>query len=105
MDSVIGIIITCWGHAEINLKYSTTIDYWLELLDHDRSVLATSGSPIHRLNMDEDLLTVDMLPAPRKVIPKTEEVKLEPVQIPSKNDGVAMGDQIAIRSYVLGKSL
>ena len=35
-----------------------------------------------RLNMDEDLLTVDMLPAPRKVIPKTEEVKLEPVQIP-----------------------
>lgn len=58
-----------------------------------------------RLNMDEDLLTVDMLPAPRKVIPKTEEVKLEPVQIPSKNDGVAMGDQIAIRSYVLGKSL
>merc|ERR1712176_174757 len=58
-----------------------------------------------RLNMDEDLLTVDMLPAPRKVIPKTEEVKVEPVQISSKNVGVAMGDQIAIRSYVLGKSL
>ena len=55
--------------------------------------------------MGEDLLTVDMLPAPRKVIPKTEEVKVEPVQISSKNVGVAMGDQIAIRSYVLGKSL
>jgi len=63
------------------------------------------SAPLQPPRLDEDLLTVDMLPAPRKVIPKTEEVKLEPVQIPSKNDGVAMGDQIAIRSYVLGKSL
>ena len=59
MDSVIGIIITCLGHAEINLKYSTTIDYWLELLDHDHSVLATSGSPIHRY-MERNLRLIDV---------------------------------------------
>merc|ERR1711893_241054 len=42
-----------------------------------------------RFNCDE-FLSADMLPAPKKIVPKKE---------------VGIADQIAIRSYVLGKSV
>ena len=47
---------------------------------------------------------MDMLPAPRKVIKaETKEVIADP--LPASSRGVGLGDQIAIRSYVLGKTL
>lgn len=60
-----------------------------------------------RLNLDEDpFLTVDSLPAPRKVAPKQEQkVEEEPSAVISSHRGVAIGDQIAIRSILLGKTL
>ena len=57
-----------------------------------------------RLNIDDDTLTIDMLPKPKKIVPKPEEVSPAlPAQ--SASTGASMADQIAIRSYVLGKSL
>jgi len=57
-----------------------------------------------RLNFEEDSLTVDMLPAPRKVVrAETKETVAAPLPVSSR--GVGLGDQIAIRSYVLGKTL
>jgi len=60
--------------------------------------------PPPRLNFEEDSLTVDMLPAPRKVV-RTETKETVATPLPSSSRGVGLGDQIAIRSYVLGKTL
>jgi hypothetical protein len=60
--------------------------------------------PPARLNVDDDTLTIDMLPKPRKIVPKPEEVKPALPAQPS-SAGASMADTIAIRSYVLGKSL
>lgn len=55
-----------------------------------------------RFNCDE-FLSADMLPAPKKIAPKKEEPEDVPKPMPKKEVGIA--DQIAIRSYVLGKSV
>ena len=55
--------------------------------------------------MDEEFLTVDMLPTPRKIIPKPAAENVEPPKCLSSSRQVDIGDQIAIRSYVLGKTL
>jgi len=47
---------------------------------------------------------VDMLPAPRKVV-RTETKETVAAPLPASSRGVGLGDQIAIRSYVLGKTL
>ena len=47
-----------------------------------------------------------MLPTPRKIVPKVSAP--EPVELPQclvSSRQVDIGDQIAIRSYVLGKTL
>jgi hypothetical protein len=54
-----------------------------------------------RFNCDE-FLSADMLPAPKKLAPKKEE-PVAPKPAPRREVGIA--DQIAIRSYVLGKSI
>ena len=54
------------------------------------------------------MLTVDMLPAPRRLAPKQPAVEAAPAPAPAlaaASRGVGLGDQIAIRSYVLGKTL
>jgi len=58
-----------------------------------------------QLNLDDDLLSVDMLPPPRKVTPKAKEPEIVSPKVSSQDVEVGMADQIAIRSYVLGKSL
>ena len=56
--------------------------------------------------MDEEFLSLDMLPTPRKIIPKPPPVETEePPKCLSSSRQVDIGDQIAIRSYVLGKTL
>ena len=57
--------------------------------------------------MDEEFLSVDMLPTPRKIIPKppAEPETLEPPKCLGSSRQVDINDQIAIRSYVLGKTL
>lgn len=60
--------------------------------------------PPPRLNFEEDSLTVDMLPAPRRVV-RAETKEAVPAPLPVSARGVGLGDQIAIRSYVLGKTL
>ena len=65
---------------------------------------------LHSLNisrscMDEEFLTVDMLPTPRKIIPKPAAENVEPPKSLSSSRQVDIGDQIAIRSFVLGKTL
>jgi len=60
---------------------------------------------VFRLNVDDDTLTIDMLPKPRKIVPKPEEVKPVLPAPSAAAAGASMADQIAIRSYVLGKSL
>jgi len=66
--------------------------------------LPTNPVPAPRLNLEDDLLSVDMLPPPRKIVPKAKEPEI--VAPVSRQDyDVGMADQIAIRSYVLGKSL
>merc|ERR1712181_167777 len=57
-----------------------------------------------RVNIDE-LLSTDSLPAPAKRgnAPKQEEAA--PAPAPQKQRQVGIADQIAIRSYVLGKGL
>jgi len=55
-----------------------------------------------RFNCDE-FLSADMLPAPKKLAPKKEEPEPAPKPAPRREVGIA--DQIAIRSYVLGKSI
>merc|ERR1712223_154740 len=54
-----------------------------------------------RFNADE-FLNVDQLPAPKKIVSKPEEVEA-PKPAPRREVGIA--DQIAIRSYVLAKSV
>jgi len=54
-----------------------------------------------RFNADE-FLSVDQLPAPKKIVSKPEEVEA-PKPAPRREVGIA--DQIAIRSYVLAKSV
>jgi len=44
-----------------------------------------------------------MLPAPKRIEPKKEEPEPAPKPAPRREVGIA--DQIAIRSYVLGKSI
>lgn len=52
------------------------------------------------------MLTVDMLPAPRRLAPKQPAVEAAPAPaLAAASRGVGLGDQIAIRSYVLGKTL
>jgi len=58
--------------------------------------------PPPRLNVEEDSLTVSMLPAPRKIV-RAEAGEAAPAPAPAR--GVHMGEQISIRSYVLGKTL
>jgi len=55
-----------------------------------------------RFNADE-ILSTDDLPAPRARLPKKEKEPAAPAR-PVKND-VGIADQIAIRSYVLGKNI
>jgi hypothetical protein len=55
-----------------------------------------------RFNADE-ILSTDQLPAPRSRLPKKEEPASEPARAPRKEVGIA--DQIAIRSFVLSKSI
>merc|ERR1712012_1147813 len=56
-----------------------------------------------RLNVDDDALTLDSLPAPRKVIPKKEKTDSAVPAVSVR--GVPTSDQIAIRSFVLGNTL
>jgi len=51
----------------------------------------------------DEILSADMLPAPKKIAPKKEEPEPAPKPAPKRDVGIA--DQIAIRSYVLGKSI
>jgi len=55
-----------------------------------------------RFNYDE-ILSTDQLPAPKNRLPKKEEAPAAPARPPRKDVGIA--DQIAIRSFVLGKSI
>jgi len=59
-----------------------------------------------RMTVDDSMLTVDMLPAPRRLAPKQPAVEAAPAPaLAAASRGVGLGDQIAIRSYVLGKTL
>jgi len=51
----------------------------------------------------DEFLSADMLPAPKRIEPKKEEPEPAPKPAPRREVGIA--DQIAIRSYVLGKSI
>ena len=65
-------------------------------------------SLVSRMTVDDAMLTVDMLPAPRRLAPKQPAVEAAPAPAPAlaaASRGVGLGDQIAIRSYVLGKTL
>ena len=67
-------------------------------------------SLVFRMTVDDAMLTVDMLPAPRRLAPKQPAVEAAPAPAPAPalaaaSRGVGLGDQIAIRSYVLGKTL
>lgn len=55
-----------------------------------------------RFNADE-LLSTDQLPSPKGRVPRKEEPVVEAPKPPRKEVGIA--DQIAIRSFVLGKSI
>ena len=46
-----------------------------------------------------------MLPTPRKIIPRPVAETVEAPKCLSSSRQVDIGDQIAIRSYVLGKTL
>jgi len=50
-----------------------------------------------------EFLSVEDLPAPKKVAPKAAPEPEAPKPAPRREVGIA--DQIAIRSYVLGKSI
>ena len=61
---------------------------------------------VFRMTVDDAMLTVDMLPAPRRLAPKQPAVEAAPAPaLAAASRGVGLGDQIAIRSYVLGKTL
>jgi len=55
-----------------------------------------------RFNVEE-FLSADQLPAPKKLGPKAPQEPEAPKPAPRREVGIA--DQIAIRSYVLGKSI
>merc|ERR1712123_503566 len=55
-----------------------------------------------RFHCDE-FLSADMLPVPKRIEPKKAEPAPAPKPAPRREVGIA--DQIAIRSYVLGKSI
>merc|ERR1711990_364129 len=61
--------------------------------------------PPARSCLDEEYLTIDMLPTPRKIIPRPVAETVEAPKCLSSSRQVGIGDQIAIRSYVLGKTL
>jgi len=61
--------------------------------------------PPARSCLDEECLSVDMLPTPRKIIPRPVAETVELPKSLSSSRQVDIGDQIAIRSYVLGKTL
>jgi len=67
--------------------------------------LPAAPLPPTRSCMDEEFLSVDMLPTPRKIIPKPPAETVEAPKCLSSSRQVDIGDQIAIRSYVLGKTL
>ena len=69
--------------------------------DYVKSIDKTAFSTFLRFNADE-FLSVDQLPAPKKIVSKPEEVEA-PKPAPRREVGIA--DQIAIRSYVLAKSV
>ena len=65
----------------------------------DTTTLSTFLTALFRFNADE-FLSIEELPAPKKVQPKEPEPE-RPKPAVSRQVGIA--DQIAIRSYVLGK--
>jgi len=70
----------------------------LAMIDQDLNMTRRAT----RFHCDE-FLSADMLPAPKKIEPKKEEPEPAPKPAPRREVGIA--DQIAIRSYVLGKSI
>ena len=62
-------------------------------------ILIPSSFSLHRFNADE-FLAIEDLPPPKKAAPKEPEVE-RPKPAVMRQVGIA--DQIAIRSYVLGK--
>merc|ERR1711872_115981 len=70
----------------------------LAMIDQDLNMTRRAT----RFHCDE-FLSADMLPAPKKIEPKKEESEPAPKPAPRREVGIA--DQIAIRSYVLGKSI
>ena len=63
------------------------------------NIISTFLTALFRFNADE-FLSIEELPAPKKVQPKEPEPE-RPKPAVSRQVGIA--DQIAIRSYVLGK--
>merc|ERR1711970_1713498 len=70
----------------------------LAMIDQDLNMTRRAT----RFHCDE-FLSADMLPAPKKIQPKKEEPEPAPKPVARREVGIA--DQIAIRSYVLGKSI
>merc|ERR1712038_456147 len=70
----------------------------LAMIDQDLNMTRRAT----RFQCDE-FLSADMLPAPKRIEPKKEEPEPAPKPAPRREVGIA--DQIAIRSYVLGKSI
>merc|ERR1712002_463624 len=70
----------------------------LAMIDQDLNMTRRAT----RFHCDE-FLSADMLPAPKKIEPKKEEPEPAPKPAPRREVGIA--DQIAIRSYALGKSI
>ena len=60
-------------------------------------------SPTSRVNIEE-LLSTDSLPAPSKSVRAARVEEAAPAPAPRQRQ-VGIADQIAIRSYVLGKGL
>lgn len=63
----------------------------------------TPYQPVRPARFNADEMLTDSLPAPKNRLPKKEKEVCEPTR-PVKND-VGIADQIAIRSYVLGKNI
>merc|ERR1719233_2074204 len=72
------------------------------LLEMDNDMGIESNGFNYWFQCDE-FLSADMLPAPKRIEPKKEEPEPAPKPAPRREVGIA--DQIAIRSYVLGKSI
>merc|ERR1719186_1584928 len=70
----------------------------LAMIDQDLNMTRRAT----RFNVEE-FLSADQLPAPKKLGPKAPQEPEAPKPAPRREVGIA--DQIAIRSYVLGKSI